>query len=136
MITQEAIRPRALDEAVLILVSPLGVLMGLFISPVLLLAWPLGIIMLWASRSWSLGAKLFGTALSGVAFVSGGILGFDFHWQNDGLGATGVAMAVTIFVFLLLLQMAPAIASVIYLWRTRDPRRSQRRQHVGNDRQR
>jgi hypothetical protein len=133
MITQEAIRPSALDEAVLILVSPLAVLMGMFISPVFLLAWPLGIIMLWASRSWAFGTKLFGTALSAIAFVSGGILGFDFQWQNDGLGAAGVAIALTLFVFLLLLQMAPAIASVIYLWRTRDPRRSRRRQHVGND---
>lgn len=133
MITARSGNREALDEAALILLSPVAIVMGLFISPVLLVFWPIGLILLWSSRAWPAGAKLFGSVLSGVSFVWGGIIGFHFTWRNDGLGAAGVAMAVTLFLLLFLLQMTPSIASVIYLWRTRAPRGVRGRQSIVND---
>lgn len=130
---RESIHSSPLEDAVLILVSPIGILMGLFISPILLLAWPAGVVMLWISRSWGAGAKLFGTALTAVSFVWGAVIGFNFTWRNDDWGTFDLMLAFTLFLLLISLQMLPAVASVIYLWRNKKQRRAVEQPLAGND---
>jgi hypothetical protein len=130
---RESIPSSPLEDAVLILVSPIGILMGLFISPILLLAWPAGIVMLWISGAWGTGAKLFGTALSAVSFVWGAVIGLNFTWRNDDPGSVGLLFALALLLLLISLQMLPAIASVIYLWRNKNQRRAVEQPLAGND---
>lgn len=108
------VRRGALQDAALILLSPLwllGILVG--IPPLVIAGWVAGAIMLWLSRAWRTGEKLIGTLLSGVSLIYGGVFGVSV-WTKD---PDGVWAALALLAFLFLLQMVPATVGVIYLWK-------------------
>ena len=108
------VRRGALQDAALILLSPLwllGILVG--IPPLVIAGWVAGAIMLWLSRAWRTGEKLIGTLLSGVSLIYGGVVGVSVRTEDPDR----VWAALALLVFLLLLQMVPATIGVIYLWR-------------------
>jgi hypothetical protein len=110
------LRRSAFEDGTLILLSPLVILVAVFVTPVLLLGGVAGIIMLWLSRAWTAGEKLIGMLLSGASFIWAGI-GFDLQIHDPEAGTAGVVLAVSLLVFFLLVQMVPAIVGVIYLER-------------------
>jgi uncharacterized membrane protein len=112
------VRRSALEDGALTLLSPLVILVAVFVAPVLLLGWVVGAIMLWLSRAWTAGEKLMGMTLSGVSFVWAGIIGFNLQISDPEAGFAGVVLAVSLIGFFLLVQMVPALVGVIYLWRT------------------
>jgi hypothetical protein len=110
------LRRSAYEDGALILLSPLVILVAVFVTPVLLLGGVAGAIMLWLSRAWTAGEKLIGTLLSGASFIWAGI-GFNIHINDPEAGTAGVVLAVSLLVFFFLVQMVPAIVGVIYLGR-------------------
>jgi hypothetical protein len=111
-------RRGVLGDAALLLLSPVWLIIGvliLSIPAVLALGWVAGAIMLWLSRGWSPGQKLIGTLLSAASFV--GISTISFHVSPETTAEAVLAWLV--FLFLVLLYMAPATVSVIYLGRTK-----------------
>jgi hypothetical protein len=111
------LRRSAFEDGAIILLSPLVILVAVFVTPVLLLAGVVGAIMLWLSRAWTAGEKLIGTLLSGASFIWAGIIGLNVQINDPEAGSAGVVLAVSLFVFFLLVQMVPAIVGVIYLGR-------------------
>jgi hypothetical protein len=107
------IRSGALEDGALILLSPLVILVAVFVTPVLLVAGIVGAIMLWLSRAWTAGEKLIGTLLPGVSFVWAGIIGFNVEISDP----VGIGLAVSLLFFFLLVQMVPAIVGVVFLLR-------------------
>lgn len=108
------VRRGALQDAALILLSPLwllGILVG--IPPLVIAGWVAGAIMLWLSRAWRTGEKLIGTLLSGVSLIYGGVFGVSVRTEDPD----GVWAALALLAFLFLLQMVPATVGVIYLWK-------------------
>jgi uncharacterized membrane protein len=110
------LRRSAFEDGALILLSPLVILVAVFVTPVLLLGGVAGAIMLWLSRAWTAGEKLIGTLLSGASFIWAGI-GFNIHINDPEAASAGVVVAVSLLAFFLLVQMVPAIVGVIYLGR-------------------
>jgi uncharacterized membrane protein len=110
------IRHSALEDGALILLSPVVMLVAVFVTPVLLLGWVVGAIMLWFSRVWTAGEKLIGALLSAASFIWAGI-GFNLHINDPEAGYAGVLVAVSLLVFFLLVQMVPATIGVIFLSR-------------------
>ena len=110
------LRGSAYEDGALILLSPLVILVAVFVTPVLLLGGVAGALMLWLSRAWPAGEKLIGTLLSASSFIWAGI-GFNVHINDPEAGTAGVLVAVSLLAFFLLLQMVPAIVGVIYLRR-------------------
>jgi hypothetical protein len=110
------IRRGALEDGALILVSPLVILVAVFVTPVLLLGWVVGAIMLGLSRAWTAGEKLIGVLLSGFS-VGAGIIGFSLEIRDPNAGTGEFVLAVSLLVFFLLVQMVPAIVGVVYLSR-------------------
>lgn len=111
-----AVRRGPLQDATLLLLSPLWLLVGTVlvgIPPLTIAGWAAGAMMLWLSRGWRTGEKLIGTLLSGVSLFYGAIIGVSV-WTTDP-GRVGAAIAL--LSFLLLLQMLPATVGVIYLWK-------------------
>jgi hypothetical protein len=111
---RRAVRRGPLQDAALILLSPLwllGILVG--IPPVVIAGWVGGAIMLWLSRGWRTGEKLIGTLLSGVSLIYGGVFGVSVRTEDPD----GVWAALALLAFLFLLQMVPATVGVIYLWK-------------------
>jgi uncharacterized membrane protein len=111
------IRRSALEDGALMLLSPLVILVALFMSPVLLVAWMVGAIMLCLSRAWTGGEKLIGISLSGVSFVWAGIIGLNLQIRDPNAGTVGLVLAVSLLIFFLLVQMVPAFVGVVYLSR-------------------
>jgi hypothetical protein len=111
------IRRSALEDGALMLVSPLVILVGLFISPALLVGWVVGAIMLCLSRAWTGGEKLIGISLTGVSLVWAGIIGLNLQITDPNAGTVGLVLAVSLLFFFLGVQMVPAIVGVVYLSR-------------------
>jgi hypothetical protein len=115
--SEPTLRQGVLKDAALLLLSPVWLIIGIFIlgiPAVLALGWAAGAIMLWLSGCWSHGHKLIGTLLSAASFV--GIATMSFNVSPETTADSVLAWLV--FVFLVLLYMAPATVSVFYLWRT------------------
>jgi uncharacterized membrane protein len=111
------IRRSALEDGALMLVSPLVILVALFISPVLLVGWMVGAIILCLSRAWTSGEKLIGIFLSGTSVVWAGFIGLNLQIRDPDAGAVGLMLAVSLLIFFLLVQMVPATVGVVYLSR-------------------
>jgi HAAS domain-containing protein len=109
------VRRGALEDGALLLVSPLVILVAVFVAPLLLLSWVFGAIMLWLSRAWTAGEKLIGTMLTAVSFIWAGIIGLSVEIRDPDAGSGGIALAVSLVFFLLLVQMVPAIVGVVFL---------------------
>jgi hypothetical protein len=114
--TARPLRRSAFEDGALILLSPIVILVAVFVTPVLLLGGVAGAIMLWLSRAWTAGEKLIGMTLSAASFIWAGI-GFNLHINDPEAGHAGVLVAVSLLVLFLLVQMVPAIIGVIYLGR-------------------
>jgi uncharacterized membrane protein len=111
------LRHGALEDAALITLSPLLILLAFFMAlPPLLLLWLVGAVMLAVSKVWTVGEKLIGLIPSAVSFVWAGI-GFDVHIDDPGAGVAGIAIGVSLIAFFLVVQMTPAFVGVIYLTR-------------------
>lgn len=101
----------ALQDAAMILMSPVlfPIRIFLWITPLLILSWLAGIILLWVSRAWTAGQKLIGTFLSGVSL-------FAFMMVNVQLSVGPVA-AIIILLVVTAMMMVPGIVGVVYLAR-------------------
>jgi hypothetical protein len=110
-----AVRRGPLQDTALLFLSPLWLLIGVFVvgMPLLTIAgWVAGAIILWLSRAWRAGEKLIGTLLSAISLIYGGMFGVSVSTMDPNeLGA-----ALALLSFLLVLQMVPATVSVTYLW--------------------
>lgn len=108
----------ALAEGALILLSPvlfpIQVFVGIF--PVLIVAWAVGAILLWASRAWTAGQKLVGTLLSGASFFSIMVV------HVESAEPVGIGASIAILMMVLLLIATPGIIGVLYLSRRIRPR--------------
>lgn len=114
--SEPRLRQGVLKDVALLLLSPVWLIIGVFIlsiPAVLPLGWAAGAIMLWLSRCWSPGHKLIGTLLSAASLV--GIATMSFHVSPET--TADAVLAWLVFLFLVLLYMAPATVSVLYLWR-------------------
>jgi hypothetical protein len=109
--------PGALEDAALILLSPVLFPLEVFVGilPVLALTWVAGTIMLWSSRGWTAGQKLIGMILSAASFIAISVA----HVETSE--PLGMVAAIAILLVLTLLMATPAIVGVIYLLRTRRP---------------
>jgi hypothetical protein len=103
----------ALQDAVLILLSPVlfPVQVFLWITPLLIVGWLVGTILLWVSKAWTAGQKLIGTLLSAVSL-------FAFMLVNVQLSVGPVA-AIIILLIVTAMMMVPGIVGVLYLSRRR-----------------
>jgi hypothetical protein len=116
--SERKMRRNVLNDAALLLLSPVWLIIGVFIlniPAVLPLGWIAGVIMLWLSSRWSPGQKVIGTVLSAASFV--GMATMSFYVNTEA--AAEALLAWLVFLFLVLLYMVPATVSVIYLWTRR-----------------
>jgi hypothetical protein len=121
------LRRTALEDGALIALSPLLLVVALFVTPALLLGVVVGAILLWLSRAWTPGEKMIGMILSVVSYAWAA-LGFNLEVHDPEAGAVGVFIAFAMVAIILLLQSLPALLGVIYLGRklrsrTAPPRR-------------
>lgn len=84
----------------------------------LILAWPLGVVVLWASRAWTTPQKLLGTLLPPGGYISVFLVMASFRDIDESVNASSssvqVAVAAVLFIVSLLLVLAP-IGMVTYL---------------------
>jgi hypothetical protein len=117
---QRTIRRGVLKDAAIFLLSPIWLIVGVFIlgNPVVLgLGWVAGAMVLWLSRGWTAGQKLIGTVLSAASLFGIGTMSFTVNPRST----TDALLALLVFVLLVLLYMTPAATSAVYLLRRVHP---------------
>jgi hypothetical protein len=114
---QPVVKRGLLKDAALFLLSPIWLIIGVFILGnfvVLAIGWAAGAMMLWLSRGWTTGQKLIGTVLSAASMFGIGTMSFTVNPRSTA----DAVLAWLLLVLLVLLYMAPAAASVMYLLRS------------------